>query len=196
MRIVRPLPVVVISALVLAIPASADDASIAVPDFKFAPKSATIDIGDTVTWNFEGPTDHTATSDRGQADKFDSGLLNVGQSFSHTFTKPGKFTFHCQPHPFMRGSVTVGTDPVPKSFTKASIKGSKRAVNATVTLKEDAKVTLSVRGPKRKSVTKTLKKGRRSVSVGRLKAGSYKATLEALDAFKKKTTKKATVAVG
>jgi plastocyanin len=196
MRIVRLLPLIVITSLMLAVPASAEDASIDVPDFKFSPKSSTIDVGDTVTWNFKGPTQHTATSNRGQAVKFDSGLIDAGKSFSFTFTKPGKFTFYCQPHPFMKGSVTVGTDPVAKSFTKASIKGSKRAVKATVRLKEDAIVTLSVRGPKRKSVTKSLKKGKRSVSVGRLKAGSYKATVVALDAFKVKTTKKATVAVG
>ena len=149
MKIARLLPLVLISGLLLAVPASAEDASISVPDFKFAPKSATIDVGDTVTWNFQGPTDHTATSDRGQAVKFDSGLLNAGKSFSFTFTKPGKFTFHCRPHPFMKGSVTVGKDTVAKSFTKASIKGSKHAVKATVTLKEDAKVTLSVKGPKK-----------------------------------------------
>ena len=125
--------------------------------------------------------------------KFESGLLNADKSFSFTFTKPGKFTFHCQPHPFMKGSVTVGKDTVAKSFTKASIKGSKKAVTAKVTLKEDAKVTLAVKGPKRKSVTKSLKKGKRSVSVGNLKAGSYKATVTAVDAFKVKTTKKATV---
>jgi plastocyanin len=196
MKSARLLPLVLISGLMLAVPASAEDASISVPDFKFSPKSSTIDVGDTVTWNFKGPTDHTATSDRGQAVKFDSGLLNADKSFSFTFTKPGKFTFHCQPHPFMKGSVTVGTDPVAKSFTKAAVKGSKRAVKATVTLKEDAKVTLSVKGPKRKSVTKSFKKGRHSVSVGKLKAGTYKATVVALDAFKVKTTKKATVSVG
>jgi plastocyanin len=196
MKSARLLPLVLISSLMLAVPASAEDASISVPDFKFAPKTATIDVGDTVTWNFKGPTDHTATSDRGQAVKFDSGLLNADKSFSFTFTKPGKFTFHCEPHPFMKGSVTVGKDTVAKSFTKASVKGSKKAVTAKVTLKEDAKVTLAVKGPKRKSVTKSLKKGKRSVSVGNLKAGSYKATLTAVDAFKVKTTKKATVAVG
>ncbi len=79
----------------------------------------------------------------------------------------------------MKGSVTVGKDPVAKSFTKASIKGSSARVKATVTLKEDAKVTLSVKGLKKKSVTKSLKKGKRSVSVGKLKAGSYKATVVA-----------------
>lgn len=196
MRIVRLLPVVVISSLLLAVPAGAEDSSVAVPDFKFSPKGTAIDVGDTVTWNFTGPTQHTATSNRGQAVKFDSGLIDAGKSYSFTFTKPGKFAYFCQPHPFMKGSVTVGTDAVAKSFTKATIRGSARAVKATVTLKENAVVTLSVKGPKSKSVTKSLKKGKRSVSVGKLKAGSYKATLVAQDAFKKKTTKKATVAVG
>ena len=196
MRIQRLLPIALMSTFMLAAPAAAENSAVGVPDFKFAPKGTAIDVGDSVTWNFTGPTQHTATSDRGQAVKFDSGLKDAGQSFSFTFTKPGKFTYYCQPHEFMTGSVTVGKDPVKKSFTKASIKGAARSVKATLTLKEDAKVTLSVKGLKKKSVTKSLKKGKRSLAVGKLKAGSYKATVVAQDAFKVKTTKKATVAVG
>ena len=66
----------------------------------------------------------------------------------------------------------------------------------TVTLKEAAKLTLSVKGPKKKSVSKSFKAGKRSLTVKRLKAGSYSATVTAQDAFDKKTTKKAKATVG
>jgi plastocyanin len=38
---------------------------------------------------------------------WDSGDLANGASFSHTFTAPGTYAFHCNIHPSMTGSVTV-----------------------------------------------------------------------------------------
>jgi hypothetical protein len=96
----------------------------------------------------------------------------------------------------MKGTVTVGKDAVAKSFTSAKVKGSARAIKLTVTLKEAAKVTLSAKGPKNKSVSKRLKAGKRTLTVKKLKAGSYKTTVTAQDDFDKKTTKKAKATVG
>ena len=45
-------------------------------------------------------------------------------------------------------------------------------------------------------MTKSLKAGKRTLTIKRLKAGSYKATVIAQDAFDKKTTKKAKATVG
>ena len=64
-----------------------------------------------------------------------------------------------------------------------------------MTLKEDAKVTLSVKGPKKAKVSKSLKAGKRTLTLKRLKAGSYQATVVAQDNFDKKTTKKAKATV-
>ena len=77
----------------------------------------------------------------------------------------------------MKGTVTVGKDAVAKSFTSVKVKGASRTIKLTVTLKEDAKVTLSVKGPKTESVSKSLKAGKRTLTIKRLKAGSYKATV-------------------
>ena len=44
-------------------------------------------------------------------------------------------------------------------------------------------------------MSKRLKAGKRTLTVKRLKAGSYRATVTAQDAFDKKTTKKATATV-
>jgi plastocyanin len=197
MRIAPLLPLALLSVVALATPASAEDRSVAVVDYRFSPKSESIDVGDAVTWNFTGDQVHTAESYGGQPDKFDSGEKSKGGTFTHTFTKPGNYQYFCRPHEeFMKGTVTVGEDAVAKSFTKSKVKGSGSAIKLTVTLKEDAKVTLSVKGPKKKSVSKRLKAGKRTLTVRKLKAGSYKTTVTAQDDFDKKTTKKANATVG
>jgi LPXTG-motif cell wall-anchored protein len=70
----------------------------------FAPSSITIQVGGTVTWSNDGQVTHTVTANSGS---FDSGNLNPGQSFSHTFSQPGTFAYYCQYHQGMKGSVTV-----------------------------------------------------------------------------------------
>jgi plastocyanin len=78
---------------------------VAIEDFDFDPPDAAIQPGDTIMWVNEGNTPHTVTSDDGQ---FDSEVLNPGESFMFTFPEAGTFSYHCEIHPFMTGSVTVG----------------------------------------------------------------------------------------
>ena len=78
---------------------------VAIEDFYFEPADAAIQPGDTIMWVNEGNTPHTVTSDDGQ---FDSEVLNPGESFMFTFPEAGTFSYHCEIHPFMIGSVTVG----------------------------------------------------------------------------------------
>jgi plastocyanin len=33
--------------------------------------------------------------------------MNVGDTFSFTFTDPGVYWYFCRPHPFMRGTITI-----------------------------------------------------------------------------------------
>ena len=63
-------------------------------------------MGGTVTWSNDGQVTHTVMVNGGS---FNSGDLNPGQSFSHTFTQSGTFSYYCQPHRFvgMKGTVTV-----------------------------------------------------------------------------------------
>jgi plastocyanin len=92
----------------LAPPARAEhtgrDPAVTIADFRFTPATITVHVGDTVTWTNHGPSPHTATASDGS---FNTGVLNNGQSASHTFTKPGTFTYTCQIHPFMHGTVVV-----------------------------------------------------------------------------------------
>ncbi len=38
---------------------------------------------------------------------FDSGLIQPGKTYRHTFTKAGTFNLFCTPHPFMKGTIVV-----------------------------------------------------------------------------------------
>jgi plastocyanin len=103
--------------IALGVPAAASETDVQVGSFKFAPATVTVDQGDTVTWSWAGPdTNHTVTSDPGQADAFDShdGVPTgqvagppAGGTFSHTFETPGSFTYFCRVHPSMKGKVIV-----------------------------------------------------------------------------------------
>ena len=63
-----------------------------------------IAVGTTVTWKNEDQLAHTVTAtDKG----FDSGMIEPGSSWSHTFNQAGTFTYFCTPHPFMKGTVVV-----------------------------------------------------------------------------------------
>ena len=78
---------------------------VAIEDFYFEPADAAIQPGDTIVWVNEGNTPHTVTSDDGL---FDSEVLNPGESFMFTFPEAGTFSYHCEIHPSMTGSVSVG----------------------------------------------------------------------------------------
>ena len=80
---------------------------VAIKNFAFAPAETRIGVGGTVTWvNCEsaGVESHTSTADAGQ---WSSPSLAPGSVFSHTFTQPGTYTYHCTPHPSMTASVVV-----------------------------------------------------------------------------------------
>lgn len=71
----------------------------------FTPADISVKVGDTVTWSFQDEqASHTATADDGS---FDSSTLAKGQTYQFKFTKAGKFTYKCNLHPQMKGTVTV-----------------------------------------------------------------------------------------
>jgi plastocyanin len=78
--------------------------TVLIQGFRFKPAHITIKRGTRVRWINKDSTHHTATANNGA---FNSGLLRKGQRFSRTFRRAGKKGYHCRPHPFMRGSVTV-----------------------------------------------------------------------------------------
>jgi plastocyanin len=83
---------------------AAASTGVTISDFQFSPGAVTVNVGDTVTWTNDGPTPHSATANDGS---FDTGIMDAGQSGSHTFTAAGTFSYICTPHPNMTGTVTV-----------------------------------------------------------------------------------------
>ena len=76
----------------------------------FEPKTVTINAGGTVQWENKTFIWHTVTADPALAKKpedvslpqgadvFDSGKVDGGGRYQHTFTVPGTYRYFCQPH--------------------------------------------------------------------------------------------------
>ena len=109
---------------------------VAIVNFGFNPAVITITAGSTVRWtNTAAATLHTSSSDLGDTETWDSGVLNPGNTFTHTFDVPGVYPYHCNVHTSMHGVVVVlplqsptsvslagpgtGMDNVPYTFTAA-----------------------------------------------------------------------------
>lgn len=89
--------------------------------YKFDPATVSVPKGATVEWQNTGTQPHTVTFDPAKAmDKshivlpsgvtpFDSGLVNAGESYKHTFTVAGEYRYICIPHEAMAmvGTITV-----------------------------------------------------------------------------------------
>ena len=77
---------------------------VAMKDLKYAPAVLTIAAGDTVNWVNQDPFGHTVTPvDAAQWGTAGSGddpaeWLEQGDSWSHTFDKPGTYLYYCKPH--------------------------------------------------------------------------------------------------
>ncbi|MEU5263920.1 cupredoxin family copper-binding protein [Amycolatopsis sp. NPDC021455] len=87
--------------------------------YKFSPASLTISVGDTVTWTNHDTAPHNVVVTDGP-EKFTSPTLQTGQTFSHTFTKAGTYSYYCAIHPDMKATITVtGTAPTTTPPTSA-----------------------------------------------------------------------------
>ncbi|MDQ2960716.1 MAG: cupredoxin domain-containing protein [Candidatus Dormibacteraeota bacterium] len=82
--------------------------TITIKNFAFGPGTLHVSTGTTVTWTNSDSTTHTTTSDKADAQQWDSGNLVPNTSYAVTFTKPGTYSFHCDIHNYMTGTITVG----------------------------------------------------------------------------------------
>jgi plastocyanin len=107
--------VAVIAFLVVASPAAAIEQRVEpsgattiervrIVDFRFRPRSLTIERGTVVRWRNRGERNHTTTSD---TNRWDSGILAPGESFRRRFRRAGTFAYHCDIHPQMTATITV-----------------------------------------------------------------------------------------
>lgn len=71
-------------------------------NLQFYPVTIQVKSGEVVEWKNDDLVPHTATSA-----SFDSGTIVSGQSWRHTFTDAGNFSYVCTFHPQMKGVVIV-----------------------------------------------------------------------------------------
>ncbi len=83
--------------------AYAEDTSVTIDNFTFAPAELTVKVGTTVTWTNHDDIPHTIVS----AGKFRSKTLDTDNSFSFTFTAAGDYKYFCSLHPHMTGMIKV-----------------------------------------------------------------------------------------
>jgi plastocyanin len=91
----------------------ANGASVPTNEEFFAPDVAQITVGSMVTWKNDDTASHTVTSGTIQKNtptpdgRFDSGILNAGDSFPFLFDKAGEYPYYCTIHPWMTAKVTA-----------------------------------------------------------------------------------------
>ena len=83
----------------------------------FVPKEirGTLGINNKIIWTNVDTTAHTVTTDNqyndqisGPFNSIDSiGLILPQKTYEFTFTKDGEYPYHCEPHPWMTGKVTI-----------------------------------------------------------------------------------------
>ena len=89
---------------------SGETVEIEILDFAFTPADLTIAAGTTVVVTNRDSAPHTFTAgsdDEPMPERFDSGLLQQGDSFTFVFDEAGTFAYFCDRHPPMEGVITV-----------------------------------------------------------------------------------------
>jgi plastocyanin len=78
--------------------------TVEIADLAFSPDTLTVAVGTTVTWENSDSLPHTSTS---EDEVWTSGTLGSGDEFSVNFEQAGTFSYFCEIHPSMIGSVVV-----------------------------------------------------------------------------------------
>lgn len=71
------------------------DATVKMLPLSFSPAEVHIPAGGTVLWVNTSRLAHTVTADD---QSWDSGYVDVGETFSMTFDTPGTYSYYCVPH--------------------------------------------------------------------------------------------------
>ena len=80
--------------------------SATIDGFRYCPGTIRVPAGTEVRWTNRDSAAHTVTS-RGESERFDSGRIGRGHSWSHRFDTAGTFAYYCTVHPWMEGTVDV-----------------------------------------------------------------------------------------
>ncbi|WP_338728956.1 plastocyanin/azurin family copper-binding protein [Haladaptatus sp. DJG-WS-42] len=102
--------------------------TVGMKDFKFNPKTLTVDMGTTVTFDNDSEVGHTVTayeqripgdaayfasgefaSEKAARNDVNGGLIEPGETYTHTFEVPGRYEYFCIPHEGtgMKGTISA-----------------------------------------------------------------------------------------
>src|SRR5579872_5846613 len=81
------------------------DAAVNIDNFSFSPATITVKAGTAVTWTNRDDIPHTVVAD--DKSSFKSKVLDTGEIFTFTPTKPGTYPYFCSIHPKMTGKLVV-----------------------------------------------------------------------------------------
>ncbi|HEX2094990.1 MAG TPA: cupredoxin family copper-binding protein [Longimicrobiaceae bacterium] len=84
--------------------ASPTASTVQIRNFAFGSGEIRVSRGTQVTWVNCDTEGHTSTSD---GTGWNSGLIAPNATYARTFAQPGRYPYHCEPHPFMKGTVIV-----------------------------------------------------------------------------------------
>ena len=80
----------------------------------YVPNKATValSINNKVIWQNNDDTAHTVTPDHRSEDSYSgefgsAGVLKPGETYEFIFTEPQDVPYHCTPHPWMEGTISV-----------------------------------------------------------------------------------------
>lgn len=90
-------------------PAAQPPAVVRIANFAFVPATVTVAAGQSVSFVNDDSEPHTASAvDR----SFDSGGLDLHDTWQHAFRTPGRYAYFCEMHPTMTGTIVVTAAPV------------------------------------------------------------------------------------
>ena len=84
--------------------AAAGGHAITIRSFAFSPTPLRVKAGTTIRVANADGTTHTLTADNGS---FDTGNVDGGATATITVPSPGRFTYHCDIHNYMTGTIQV-----------------------------------------------------------------------------------------
>jgi plastocyanin len=158
-----------------------------------ANSSRTIEVGDTVTWNWYSGGSHNVKSNASSNESFESSFFTQGGTFSHTFTSVGTNDYVCSPHAGnMFGTITVvaeGTLSVDSFDTLGTINMYPNPTSSEITIdfqiqnieKLNVKV-FNLLG--KEMLSKQISKNDTSLKVSNLNNGIYMVRITSLDGKK------------